>query len=99
MPQIVVRGEPVGGASELARLDCAGVLAARAAGLEFPRLVLRRRLSAWRAARWLATELLDGRCSPWRYDLELVDRDGTVLERGEAGNAAKALMRMEGEPD
>jgi len=92
VPQIVVRGESIGGAFELARLARAGVLEARVAGLEFPRLVLRRRLSIWLTARWLAAALVGGRCEPWRYELDLVDREGTLLDRSEASSEAAALV-------
>lgn len=91
VPQILVRGEPIGGASDLARLDRAGVLNARVVGLPFPRRVVRHRLSMGRTARWLALSLLGGQCSPWRYDVELVDRDGCVHERLEAASEGEAL--------
>lgn len=90
VPQITIRGEPVGGADDLARLDASGVLAARVAGLSFPRAVVRRRLSLRRAARWIASSLLGGRCVPWRYVVELVDANGRVLARHDAASEDEA---------
>lgn len=92
VPQVVIRGEPVGGADNLARLDASGALAPRVAGLPFPRAVVRRRLSLPRAGWWLVSSLLGGRCAPWRYTVEVVDSSGRVLERQDAAAEADARL-------
>jgi glutaredoxin 3 len=56
VPQIVIDGEPIGGADRLARLDRLGVLEAIATGDSFPidretRRITPRALAGWAAAR------------------------------------------------
>jgi glutaredoxin 3 len=77
VPQIVIGGEPIGGASELARLDRRGLLVPLVRGERFPRAVVRRRINLG----GLLTAPIGGTCGLWRYGVELVERDGTVLER------------------
>ena len=81
VPQIVVRGEPIGGAAELARLERRGVLVALVDGEPFPVARVRRRLSLPRLATTIAAAPFGGRCSPWRHVVELRDRDGRLIER------------------
>lgn len=58
-----------------------------------PMLVVRRRLSPSRLATWLLSAL-PGRHSdgPWRYDMELVDREGRRVERYRSGSAEEAAV-------
>jgi glutaredoxin len=77
VPQIVVDGLPIGGASDLARLDRRGALAPLVDRQPFPRATVTRRLSP----TGLAAALVGGACGPWRYAVEIVDREGRVLQR------------------
>lgn len=80
VPQILICGEPIGGSNELAALDRRGVLTARARGLQFPHPVRRRRI-AWRGLPAAIASLLSGRgFGPWRYLVELRDRDGRLVD-------------------
>jgi glutaredoxin 3 len=81
VPQITILGEPIGGADALARLDRRGVLIARVRGEQFPRAIVRRRLSFRDAMIWLLGPFVGATCTPWRYDVELVERDGSVIDR------------------
>lgn len=90
VPQVVIHGEPVGGTDSLARLDRAGVLVPRARGEEFPVALVRRRFSLRRLLAWLPSLLGGGGCGPWRYAVELVDREGRRLERCDAASAGEA---------
>lgn len=92
VPQIFIGGVPVGGASDLTRLDRRGVLGPLVAGEAFPVAVVRRRFNPL----GLLTTLVGGTCGPWRHSVEIVERDGTVRERiratgGSAGPMADAL--------
>ncbi len=92
VPQILIDGTPVGGASDLARLDRLGLLGPLAAGEPFPRAVVRRTFTPF----GLLSGMLGGGCGPWRHRVELIDRDGTVLNRipatgATAGDLAAAL--------
>jgi glutaredoxin 3 len=80
VPQIVIDGEPVGGADALHRLDHLGVLVPRVKRESFPITVVRRRQSLLR--------LLTGR--PRGYEVALVDRDGRAIERAAAGSREEA---------
>ncbi len=77
VPQITVDGRPVGGASDLARLDRRGLLEALVRREPFPRAVVGRRLSLTR----LAAAIVGGGCGPWRYSVEIVNGDGSVAQR------------------
>lgn len=77
VPQITVDGAALGGASDLARLDRRGVLDALWRRQPFPRATVTRRLSL----TGLAASLFGGGCGPWRYAVEIIDRDGSVSER------------------
>ena len=90
VPQIVIGGKPVGGADDLARLDRKGVLLSLVNDEAFPRAIVRRRLSTVATVRWLFTLGRDGRRPPWRFRVELVDREGRVLERRPARTADEA---------
>jgi glutaredoxin 3 len=87
VPQATIRGVPVGGADMLARLDRRGVLRPLVEGREFPLVRVRRRLALWRLPLTLASA---GARAPWRYEAELVDREGRVLERRPAHSADEA---------
>ena len=52
MPQVVIDGEPIGGADRLAALDRCGVLTAIAAGEQFPITREVRRISPRSVIRW-----------------------------------------------
>lgn len=92
LPQVVIDGEPVGGAKALARLDRRGVLVPRVRREPFPYAVVRRRLSLSRLLVTLASLVGGGGCGPWRYDVVLVDRDGRTLERRRAPSAEAAAQ-------
>ncbi len=81
VPQVVIRGEPIGGASDLARLKRRGVLLARVEGDMFPVAVCRRRLAFGRLLVALVTAPRSARRAAWRQIVELRDRDGRVVER------------------
>ena len=86
VPQITVDGEPIGGFSDLARLDRKGVLDALVRHEEFPRAVPVRRLSAIGVLAFP----FGGGCGPWRHEVELVDRTGRVTERQPVGSEEEA---------
>jgi len=81
VPQVVIRGEPVGGASDLARLQRRGVLLARVHGDTFPIEVERRRLALGRMLAALVTGPRGARRVAWRHSRELRDADGRDVER------------------
>ena len=87
VPQIVIGSEPIGGASELARLDRRGLLVPLARGERFPRAVVRRRLNLV----GLLAAPFGGSCGLWRYRVDLVERDGTVLERMAVRSGVEAV--------
>jgi glutaredoxin 3 len=99
VPQITILGEPIGGADALARLDRRGVLLARVRGEQFPRAIVRRRFSLGGAVMWLIAPLVGATRTRWQYDVELVERDGSVIDRRrcssepEAQELAVALKR------
>lgn len=78
VPQVVIGGEPVGGASELARLHRRGVLRARVAGDPFPVAVVRRRRAPGRLLAALVTRPGSARRAAWRETVELRDREGAT---------------------
>ena len=86
VPQITIGGVPVGGASELARLDRRRVLVPLTRGASFPMAVVGRRFNAV----GLVAAPFGGTCGLWRHVVELVDRDGRVIERLPAGLAGQA---------
>lgn len=80
VPQVVIDGEPIGGARELHALDRRGVLVARVFRRPFPQAIVRRRLDLQAMLAWPAT-LLRGTRDPWRYIVEVVDGNGQALDR------------------
>lgn len=87
VPQIVIGDAPIGGASALARLDRRGVLVPLARGERFPRAIARRRINLV----GLFAAPFGGSCGAWRHRVDLVDRDGTVLERIQVPAAEEAV--------
>lgn len=81
VPQVIIDGEAVGGADDLARLDRRGVLTPRLEGRAFPHPVITRRLPPW---RW-AVELRGG-------DGGTVRRSLPAASRRDAARAAAELM-------
>lgn len=82
VPQVIIDGEPVGGADDLARLDRRGVIAPRLERRAFPYPVVTRRLPPWR----------------WAVKLRGVDggtvrRRLASASRRDAARAAAELMR------
>ena len=86
VPQIVIDGEPVGGAEALAFLDRRGALVPRLRREAFPVAVVRRRS---RLARLLGL----GGSRRVRYRVELVDREGRILDRSDAESREAAERR------
>jgi glutaredoxin 3 len=77
VPQIVIDGEPIGGADKLASLDRLGVLGPRARRDPFPLTRQRRTLSARSLARWIGHRLTRrSHPSPWSTKTVFIDRDG-----------------------
>jgi glutaredoxin 3 len=87
VPQVLIDGVPVGGADRLAWLDRHGLLRPLVEGREFPIARPRRRLVLRRLPLTLFSA---GARAPWRYEAELVDREGRVLERQPAGSWEEA---------
>lgn len=87
VPQITIGGVPVGGASELARLDRRRVLAPLAFGASFPHAVARRRCNPV----GLVAAPFGGTCGLWRNVVEVVSRDGKLVERLPVGSADQAV--------
>ena len=71
-PQVVIDGEPIGGADALAFLDRRGVLLPRLRRDRFPVAVGRR-------PSWLARLFASGGSPSCRLRVELLDRDGRLL--------------------
>jgi glutaredoxin 3 len=92
VPQILIDGVPIGGADRLARLDRRGVLLPLVEGRQFPVARVRRRLSLGRLP---LTLLSVGTRAPWRYEVELVNREGRVLKRRSANSAQEATRLAE----
>ena len=86
VPQIVIDGTPIGGASELARIDRRGLLLPLIEGERFPRAIVRRRINLL----GLLAAPLGGSCGLWRHRVELIERDGHVGERMQARSASEA---------
>ena len=86
VPQITIGGVPVGGASELARLDRRRILVPLARGASFPLAVARRRFNPV----GLVAAPFGGTCGLWRHLVDVVDRDGRLVDRLPAGSAEQA---------
>lgn len=80
VPQVIIDGDPIGGARELRALDRSGVLIALVSRGPFPFAVVRRRLDVRSLFAWL-TSLLRRPGGPWSYVVEVVDADGRILDR------------------
>jgi len=90
VPQILIDDEPIGGSAGLALLDRTGVLVARVTRQRFPIAVVRRRWSARRVPAFVASAPFGGTATPWRYVVELRDRNGVLLERRKAASDRQA---------
>lgn len=102
VPQIVIDGDPVGGADDLARLDRVGVLAALVGREPFPLLVTRRRLTRASLSGWLLSVLRRGvRASALETRPVWLDRRGRVVsppsaepaDRGASAAASQSILR------
>lgn len=91
VPQVFIDGEPVGGARQLHELDSRGVLVARIFRRPFPLAVVRRRLDARGTFAWLAT-LPRGAHGPWRYAVDVMDRDGRAVDRHAVASLEEAEL-------
>lgn len=89
VPQVVIRGEPIGGASDLARLKRRGVLLARVEDDAFPVAVIRRRPAPGRMLVALVTRPRSARRAAWRHVVEFRDRDGRVAESSAPASASE----------
>ena len=91
VPQITIDEVPVGGASDLARLDRRGVLLPLIQRESFPRAVVGRRLipAAILTAPVRSTQTI------WRHRIDIVARNGQRLERVHAGSADEAVALAE----
>lgn len=83
VPQVLVDGTAIGGASDLARLDRLGLLVPLVGRQRFPRAIVSRRFSPI----GLASKIVGVGSGPWRHTVEIVTRDGSVLERRSAREA------------
>lgn len=90
VPQIVIRGKPIGGAEALARLNRTGVLPALVRGDRFPVAVVRRRLAPAALLAWAVAPFLRDYPGMRRYTVDLMDARGRRLERIPAGSAREA---------
>lgn len=88
VPQITIDGTPVGGASELARLDRRGLLVPLARREPFPRALAVRRFNPL----GLLTAPFGGTCGHWRHAVDVVERDGRLRERLPVGSAEQAAQ-------
>lgn len=86
VPQIVIGGTAIGGASDLARLERRGVLLPLVHGQPFPHAIARRRLYP---VGLLAT-LVGGSCGIWRFGVDRFGRNGRVVERIQVRSAEEA---------
>lgn len=98
VPQIVINGEPIGGADRLASLDRLGVLAAIAAGEQFPITREIRRVSPRSVARWAAGRVR-GRheVSAARRVRVRIDRAGRVIETEDTTDTETVKEEHDGE--
>ncbi len=74
VPQVLIHGEPVGGADSLFALDRTGVLLPKVRGDSFPVAITRRRRSLFKRG----------------YEVRLVDADGRLLAEAEAVSEGEA---------
>jgi glutaredoxin 3 len=95
VPQVVVGDRPLGGATELARLDRRGVLLPLVRGERFPVVRIRRRLSLRRLPGLLAS---GGACPPWSFRVELVEGDGRLRDTV-SGLSEEDAQRLSAELD
>ncbi len=86
VPQIMIDGAAVGGASDLARLERRGVLMPLVRREPFPHAVAARRLNPV----GLLTAPFGGTCGLWRHRVDILERDGRAIERVPAGSAEQA---------
>jgi glutaredoxin 3 len=85
VPQVVIDGDAIGGADQLAALDRLGVLTTIAAGERFPITREVRRISPRSVFRWVTARLRGRRdVSPARRVRVKLDRAGRVLATNEA---------------
>lgn len=98
VPQIVIDGEPIGGANRLARLDRLGVLGAIAEGEEFPIVRDGRRVSPRSLARSVAALVRghDGVSAITRVRVR-IDRAGRVVDAHNATEPEPAEEEHDGE--
>lgn len=90
VPQVVIRGQPIGDADALARLDRRGVLGPLVRGDPFPVAVIRRRVAAAALLAWARAPFASDFPGARRYTVDLVDSRGRVLERIPADSALDA---------
>jgi glutaredoxin 3 len=80
VPQIVIDGDPIGGADRLASLDRLGVLAAIASGERFPIAREIRRASPRSLVRWVGARVRGRHDVPAAERVRVrIDRSGRVL--------------------
>ena len=89
VPQVVIDGEPIGGADSLLVLDRRGALLPRLRREPFPAAVVRRRFSPLR----LLTGAFSG--GPWRHHVWLVDREGAIIRQARAASSEEAARLAE----
>ncbi|RDI73994.1 Glutaredoxin [Gaiella occulta] len=88
VPQITIDGAPVGGASDLARLDRRGILVPLARREPFPRARAVRRFNPV----GLLAAPFGGTYGLWRHAVDVVERDGRLRERLPVGSAEQAAQ-------
>jgi len=94
VPQIVIDGEAIGGADELAHLDRRGVLASRLSREASPYPGVRRRLAARKIPAAIAAALFGDDCTPWRWTIELRAADGRTVQSATVAADADEARRV-----
>jgi glutaredoxin 3 len=98
VPQVVIDGEPIGGADRLAQLDRLGVLTAIAAGARFPIAREVRHISLHSIVRWAAARVRGRRGVSAIQRVRLrIDRAGRVVATDHALDIGAVQVEHDGQ--